>query len=437
MTAGAEVWNPVFETSLTEGRARETRGLAGREAVGRITMAGAFFALAIALVLLAPTHRDVHWWLYPAFAVAYAIFASNGIEIGSGLALPTELAFVPMLFMLPARSVPVVVAGGLVMSAIPDLQRRRLSLQRALVLPSNAFFALGPAALFAAVGEPGATPRGGIFLLGALAAQYACDLCGASVLEWSSLAVPPRELLRPITTSFAIDLLVAPVAYGVSIAERAQPGAVLTAVPAVAVLVLLARERRTRLDSVLELSSAYRGTAFLLGDVVEADDSYTGEHSKQVLDLVLAVSDEIGLPPRERTLAELAALLHDVGKIRIPSEIINKRGPLTGEEREVINTHTIEGEKLLTRVGGLLGEVGHIVRACHEHWDGNGYPDRLRGEEIPLVAAIVSCCDAYNAMTTDRPYRRALGREQAIAELQANSGTQFHPRVVDALLNIL
>ena len=98
-----------------------------------------------------------------------------------------------------------------------------------------------------------------------------------------------------------------------------------------------------------------------------------------------------------------------------------------------MNAHTIEGEKMLEQVGGLLGEVGRLVRSCHEHYDGSGYPDGIVGEDIPLVARIVCCCDAFHAMTSDRPYRKALSQDVALAELLANSGTQFDPQVVSAL----
>src|SRR4029079_10351233 len=122
-------------------------------------------------------------------------------------------------------------------------------------------------------------------------------------------------------------------------------------------------------------------------DVVEADDAYTGDHSRQVLDLVLAVADRLELDPQTRRLAEFTALLHDVGKIRIPAEIIGKPGPLTLEERATMNTHTIEGERLLLRVGGLLGQVGRLVRSCHERWDGTGYPHGRVGSASALVRA--------------------------------------------------
>jgi HD-GYP domain-containing protein (c-di-GMP phosphodiesterase class II) len=102
-----------------------------------------------------------------------------------------------------------------------------------------------------------------------------------------------------------------------------------------------------------------------------------------------------------------------------------------------METHTIEGEQMLEQVGGLLGEVGTIVRSCHERWDGGGYPDGLAGEDIPLVARIVCCCDAFSAMTTDRPYRKALSEEAAFEELRANAGSQFDPAVASALETVL
>jgi HD-GYP domain-containing protein (c-di-GMP phosphodiesterase class II) len=133
----------------------------------------------------------------------------------------------------------------------------------------------------------------------------------------------------------------------------------------------------------------------------------------------------------------LTALLHDVGKVRIAKSIINKAGPLTDEERTIINTHTIEGQLMLEKVGGLLGRVGRLVRSCHERWDGQGYPDRLAGEDIPLVARIVCTCDAFSAMTTDRSYRKALSEDETLAELRRCAGSQFDPDVVDALIAVL
>jgi HD-GYP domain-containing protein (c-di-GMP phosphodiesterase class II) len=198
-----------------------------------------------------------------------------------------------------------------------------------------------------------------------------------------------------------------------------------------------AKERQHRIDNALELSNAYRGTAMLLGDVIEADDAYTGSHSRDVVDLALGVADALGLDAAERRQTEFAALLHDVGKVKIPAEIINKAGPLDDAEWQVMKTHTILGESMLTQIGGLLGDVGRIVRSCHERWDGTGYPDALAGESIPLSARIVCACDAWSAMRTDRSYRKALPLEEAAAELRACAGTHFDPQVVEALCTVL
>jgi HD-GYP domain-containing protein (c-di-GMP phosphodiesterase class II) len=130
---------------------------------------------------------------------------------------------------------------------------------------------------------------------------------------------------------------------------------------------------------------------------------------------------------------ELGALLHDVGKIRIPKEILLKPGPLDDAEFAEMKRHTIYGQQLLDRVGGPLTEVGAIVRASHERVDGRGYPDGLSGRAIPLEARIVGACDAFSAMTTDRPYRGALPVTEAVAELRRCAGSQFDPAVVEAL----
>jgi HD-GYP domain-containing protein (c-di-GMP phosphodiesterase class II) len=437
MSVNAETFDPAREQQLIEGRSRAVRDLTGREALGRIAMLGVFVVGATAMLLLTHPDRQFHLWLIVGFVAAYGVVSSIGIEVGSGLALPTELVLIPMLFVIPANVVPWVVAGGLIAARLPDLLRGSVSLERIAVLPGNAFFSFGPALVFLVAREPAADWRGGAIVAAAVAAQFAFDFFGACLLEWLALGVRPAELLRPLAWTFAIDAMVAPFAYGVAVADRAQRGAMLLAIPLLVLFALFARERRERLDSLLELSGAYRGTAFLLGDVVEADDAYTGDHSKQVVDLVVGVCDRLGLEPRERRVAEFTALLHDIGKIRIPSEIINKPARLTPAEREIINTHTIKGEQLLVRVGGLLGDVGHLVRSCHERWDGTGYPDGLAGDSIPLISRIVCCCDAYNAMTTDRTYRRALSQQQAINELVANRGTQFDPAVVDAIIAVV
>jgi two-component system, cell cycle response regulator len=167
--------------------------------------------------------------------------------------------------------------------------------------------------------------------------------------------------------------------------------------------------------------------------LVQSTGETTARHSETVAELSLAVADELDLDGPARGLLDAAALLHDVGKAELPEALLGKRGPLTEDERRLVETHTILGERLLIRADPGMAPVARLVRSCHERWDGAGYPDGLAGEEIPLTARVVFCCDAYEAMTSDRPYRRAIGHSRALRELWANSGTQFDPAVVQAV----
>ena len=234
-----------------------------------------------------------------------------------------------------------------------------------------------------------------------------------------------------------VDAGLSGIAFIVAKHVRSEPAYVLAFVPLLGILAMFARERHQRLQSLLELNNAYRGTALVLGNVVEADDGYTGEHCKEVVELTLAVADRMGLDPARRRNLEFAALLHDIGKIVIPNEIINKPGKLDPDEWELMKTHAVEGQKMLNSVGGFMREVGRIVRSHHERWDGGGYPDGLAGEAIPLEARIIACCDTWNAMRTDRSYRKALSYEVAMTELVDNVGSQFDPRVAAALVPIV
>ena len=199
-------------------------------------------------------------------------------------------------------------------------------------------------------------------------------------------------------------------------------------------LSLFTRERERRLDSLVELNDAYRGTALVLGDVIEYDDAYTGEHTYGVVRLAQLVAARLGLDAGQLRNVEFGALLHDIGKIAVPKQIINKPGPLSPDEWEVVKTHTVEGERMLDRIGGFMAQVGKVVRSAHERWDGGGYPDGLAGDAIPIESRVIFCCDAFNAITTDRAYRSARSQDAAIAELRANAGTQFDPAVVEALV---
>ncbi len=181
------------------------------------------------------------------------------------------------------------------------------------------------------------------------------------------------------------------------------------------------------------LERAYIGTAEALAAALAAKDAYTADHARSIADQAEAVGRRLGLGEQELRDLRLAAVFHDIGKIAVPESILNKPGPLTPEERAVMERHTVAGEQILAPVEFLAG-VCKLVRHEHERWDGAGYPDRLAGEEIPLGSRIILACDALHAMTSDRPYRRALPADVAHAELRRHAGTQFDPRVVQALL---
>ena len=173
-----------------------------------------------------------------------------------------------------------------------------------------------------------------------------------------------------------------------------------------------------------------------LAAAIEARDNYTHEHSEQVVSLATDVAKLLGLPPAELDAVRHGALLHDVGKLAIPNEILHKPGPLTDAEWRVMAEHPVIGERILRRTP-QLGHLAPIVRHEHERWDGCGYPDGLAGTDIPIASRIILACDAYNAMITTRPYREAMSVADAVAELRAKSGTQFDPDVVAALLERL
>ena len=426
--------DPDEQRVIEERRARRLHRLARRELLSFVVFAGGFLAVAVAMAALIPSDRSPGPLAVAVLLVAYAAAFRLDFEIGTGSAVPTQLILVPMLFVLPTGWVPLAVAAGIVLGSLDEYVRGSLRLGRVFLRVVTAWHAVGPALILGLAGERPPQLSDWPLYLAALLSQFVLDAACSAGREWLALGVRPTVQLRAMVWVYAIDAGLAPVGLAIAFASESSPFGVVLALPLVALLSVFARERRVRIDHELELRDAYRGTAFLLGDVVEADDAYTGVHSRDVVELTLSTVDRLGLSARERRDAEFVALLHDVGKVRVPNSIINKPGPLTPEERAVMERHTIEGERLLLRVGGLLGEVGRVVRSCHERYDGKGYPDGLTGEEIPLLARVVACCDAFNAMTSDRSYRKALPRDEAVAELRNGRGTQFDPQVVDALI---
>jgi HD-GYP domain-containing protein (c-di-GMP phosphodiesterase class II) len=182
-----------------------------------------------------------------------------------------------------------------------------------------------------------------------------------------------------------------------------------------------------------EMEQSFSRTLAVLCDALESKDAYTADHAEEVASLALATARALGIAqPQQRSL-RYAALLHDIGKIGIRSELLSKPSSLSADEYREIQAHSEIGSTLLERIP-MLAEIAPLVRGVHERWDGGGYPDGLAGERIPIEARIVCVCDAWHAMTSDRPYRTALSRERALSELQRCAGSQFDPDVVRAFV---
>jgi HD-GYP domain-containing protein (c-di-GMP phosphodiesterase class II)/sensor domain CHASE-containing protein len=182
-----------------------------------------------------------------------------------------------------------------------------------------------------------------------------------------------------------------------------------------------------------KLDRMYLETVTALAAAMEAKDQYTASHADSLATMAVAVGGRLGLSDGELRMLQYAAVLHDIGKIGIPGNILNKPAELTREEFETMAQHTIIGERIISRIDYLV-PIARIIRSAHERWDGAGYPDGYHGEEIPLSSRILLVCDAFDAMTTDRPYRAALPIDEALGELARHAGSQFDPRVVDVFL---
>jgi HD-GYP domain-containing protein (c-di-GMP phosphodiesterase class II) len=409
-----------------------------RERVVVASFAALYCVAAVLIAIFVPSEREVSPLLVAALLLGHAAVSQVRFEFGVGFVVPEQLVIVPMLLLVPLPYVPVLIAAAGVLGLIPDFRKGSWAKDRWLKPIADSGPYLAPILILAAFAPgPPELSLAPIYAL-ALVAQLGTDFAQTVVRNSLLDGVPIRDLARGFAGSARVELILSPLAFVATLAAAEEP-LVLVAViaPLVWLLDNFSKDRAARYASALELNRAYRGTVMLLSDVLEFEDEYTAQHSRSVVDLVNAVADELGIAPDERQELEFAAMLHDVGKISIPKEILHKPAALTDQEFEIIKHHTIEGQFMLDRVGGLLGRVGEVVRSCHERWDGLGYPDGLAGEEIPIAARIVFACDAYNAMTTDRPYRQAMARDDAVAELIANTGTQFDPKIVAALTKVV
>jgi len=186
-------------------------------------------------------------------------------------------------------------------------------------------------------------------------------------------------------------------------------------------------------DTLAQLEEVSMGTIRALADALDAKCDYTSGHSLRVSRYAVGIARQMNLPPDEQKDIELAGILHDIGKIGVPEIILWKPDRLNPDEQSVMSNHPLKSAQIIGELNGL-GRVRKYVLHHHEYMDGSGYPDHLAGEDIPLGSRIILVADAYDAMTTDRPYRKAIGHERAAVELRKHAGKQFDPKIVEALL---
>jgi diguanylate cyclase (GGDEF)-like protein len=422
---------------VKRSRPRTWSTLPDRQRLVETVLAVGAVTAMLALVLVFPPERSIDPLLAGALIAAYAVLARIEYDIGPGHTDPTQLVLVPMLFLLPPAVAPAAAGVAVLLARLPEYVRGREERERALLSLADMWHAIGAAAVFAAAGVT--SPEWGEWpvYLAALAVMFALDL-GSSLprtgaVGWNAV----KRQLGVLGLVYGVDALLAPVGLMAAFAAANEPYAFLLVLPFGALFQVFGRERDEHIGKALELSRAYRGTARLLGTLLDDADAYTGAHSRDVVSLATAVATQLELDDQQTWEVELTALLHDIGKMTIPPEVLEKPGALTDKEWLLMQTHVIEGQRMLDQVGGPLAAIGRYVRASHERWDGSGYPDGLAGEDVPLAARIVSCCDAYHAMTSDRPYRAAMPASRAIDELRSERGAQFDARVVDALGEVL
>jgi putative nucleotidyltransferase with HDIG domain len=420
---------------MAEARGRLPQSWSRRERRAEAVVGGGLVVAVGALAVLFPIDSSAFQPLAAAAFAALVLALRVEFDTGSGVTVPSQLAFIPLVFLLPPAVVPIAVAAAWAVAKAPDVLRGELRPSRLLMVLGNSWFTVGPVVVLALADADRASTLALPVAAAALAAQVAGDVAASALREAMIHGAGPREQLEECWV-YLVDIALAPIGFVLACQIERTGWSIAALLPLLGVLAFFARERRARVESLIELNNAYRGTALVLGDVVEADDSYTGEHSRGVVALALDVGRHLGLDPDRRRNLEFAALLHDVGKIAIPNQIINKPGKLDPQEWAIIKAHTIEGQRMLDRVGGFMRQVGLIVRSHHEHFDGRGYPDGLAGCAIPLEARIIACCDAFNAMTTTRSYRQAMPPSMAAQELRDCAGTQFDPDVVDAVLAV-
>lgn len=310
---------PETERLMTETDAQRSQRLPPRELLVEGVLAALLLAGMLALAVLAPADRAFNLPLAAAFVGGYVVLHRLEFRVGAGNFTPTELLVVPMLLLLPTPVVPLLVALATMSANAAEVVRGRRAANRLLLAFNDAGFALTPAIVLVALGAQ--TPDWDLWpaYLAALAAQFAADFVRDPARAWLGCGVSPRVVAPELVEAHRVDAMLAPAGLLVAFAAIDAPAAVLLILPLLKLFQGFAAQHDERVEQSIELGRAYRGTALLLGDLLEADDAYTGHRTQDVVELSLRVAARLGVSEEVRRDTELGALVHDIGKLAIPA----------------------------------------------------------------------------------------------------------------------
>jgi hypothetical protein len=447
-------------------RQRRGRELSDPEGVVWGLQAVAFLGAALAIGVLLPWNRAADPLLLVALAALLALFTWIEFEVGTGCATPAQLVFLPLVFLAPLPLVPLLVALGLLLEKLPNVLLGKVHVTRWLWALSDAWFAVGPVLVLAALapGEPRAE-LAGVYAV-AFAAQVATG-AGPTALGQVLTGDAWRDSARSVLSAQLVDALLTPAGLALAYAAVALgPLGLAGLFPLGLLLARLARLHNGYWRAVITEEQAR--WARVVADQRRSElssgrlsgISSIPEHWRCVLELAPAVAAELGQGARFCRELALTARVHDLAKRQFPlDDVLRSQRPLGYDNWALVRAHP-RGDSMLLRLGPLIGDrlatpvepgtavsarfswagyrrASMIVRSTHERWDGSGYPDGLRGTEIPLPARIIACCDAYSAMTAPRPYRAAMAQEAALQEIRRAAGTQFDPDICRAVERVL
>lgn len=370
-----------------------------------------------------------------AFLSVALIAESLAIDFGSKRQARSSLSFIPLLSCAMVFPPIIAVTTSAIVIAVSNLVFRRQGLTKAAFNIGQVALAVGLGSLVYHAFSVSVADKVDYLAFTFLAVVFfAVNILLTSgalaLLRAESLATILPQVVGPRGSNLWYDFMASPIA--------AVTGSLYTdyGIPGILIIILPLLLIRYSYLSKLQLEETNHDLLRVLVKAIETRDPYTSGHSVRVSTLAREVARDLGLLPKRVRRIETAALLHDIGKIdAIFADLILKPYDLDLEERELIRTHAVRGAELLEGLSSLSKEVVSTVRHHHEHYDGNGYPDGLAGDAIPLGARIIMVCDSVDAMLSDRPYRRALSMSEVEAELRRCSGTQFDPQIVDVILH--